>query len=158
IDVEGVVDDPQPSPGTLIPIDALTARLRPANEREPDLVGAIADFAWEPIPHAPAVPTGGLSHAVVAGSDVLLCRIGDHIYAYRDRCPRCAAKLSDGVIERRLGGARNSAVLTCAGCRSHFDVQQAGIGLDATDLHLDPLPLLERDGVWQIAIPFSVSA
>ncbi len=157
--VEGAADTPKPSPGNVIPVDALTARLHPAGPAGPAgpaAIGLDSTPVWEPVPAAD-LPAGSLRHAVVSSMGVVLCRLGSDVYAYRDRCPSCAANLADGAIERRLGGSRHSAVLTCAGCRSHYDVQQAGIGLDGTDLHLDPLPLLERDGVLQIAVPTPTS-
>jgi hypothetical protein len=43
-------------------------------------------------------------------------------------------------------------VLRCPRCRAHFDVVHAGSGLD-TGHHLDPVPLLLRDGVLSIAVP-----
>jgi hypothetical protein len=49
-------------------------------------------------------------------------------------------------------------VLTCPTCRNHFDVRRAGVGIDDDSLHLEPLPLLERDGVVEIAVPAAVPA
>ena len=49
-----------------------------------------------------------------------------------------------------------AAVLRCPRCHAHFDVVHAGAGLDgsagSTDAHLEPLPLLERDGVLSLAM------
>ncbi|MGH3532736.1 MAG: NifU family protein, partial [Mycobacterium sp.] len=43
--------------------------------------------------------------------------------------------------------------LRCPRCHAHFDVVHAGAGLDDTAAHLDPIPLLARDGVLSIAVP-----
>jgi hypothetical protein len=48
-------------------------------------------------------------------------------------------------------------VLRCPRCHAHFDVVHAGAGLDdlanGAQRHLDPIPLLRRDGVLSIAVP-----
>jgi hypothetical protein len=44
-------------------------------------------------------------------------------------------------------------VLRCPTCSAHFDVRHAGRGLDGTDDHLEPLPLLVDDGVVTVAVP-----
>jgi nitrite reductase/ring-hydroxylating ferredoxin subunit len=85
-------------------------------------------------------------------------RVGSELYAYRDRCPRCEGTLADGAVERRLGGGPGDAVLRCRTCSAHFDVRRAGRGLDGTDQHLEPLPLLVSDGVASIAVPGAVGA
>ena len=51
-------------------------------------------------------------------------------------------------------------MLRCPRCHAHFDVVHAGAGLDGFDKlangaarHLDPIPLLRREGVLSIAVP-----
>jgi hypothetical protein len=48
-------------------------------------------------------------------------------------------------------------VLRCPRCHAHFDVVHAGAGLDdlanGAQRHLDPIPLLRREGVLSIAVP-----
>jgi nitrite reductase/ring-hydroxylating ferredoxin subunit len=85
-----------------------------------------------------------------------VCRIGDALYAYRDGCPSCAGSLAAAAVEKALGSG--SVVLTCPGCRSHFDVRRAGAGIDDETLHLEPLPLLDRDGTVEVAVPAAVPA
>ncbi len=143
-----------PGAGSVIPVESLTARLHPVTDAA-DPVGAPV---WEPVEGLDDLPAGGIRRVAVAGLDVVVCRVGAERYAYRDACPSCATSLADASIERGLGAPRGSAVLTCRVCRSHYDVQRAGRGLDGTDLHLDPLPLLERDGVVRIAVPARVPA
>jgi hypothetical protein len=66
--------------------------------------------------------------------------------------------MTGATVARRLGGGPEDAVLTCAGCRAHYDVRRAGACLDDEALHLEPLPLL-ADGVSvSIAVPAAVSA
>lgn len=132
---------------TVIPVDNLTVRLRSA---EP------SGGSWEPIPGIDEIPPGGVRRITVAGVDVAVCKVGTDVYAYRDACPACRSSLAGASVERSLGS--RAAVLTCPRCRSHYDVRQAGRGLDADERHLAPLPLLERDGVAQIALPAPVPA
>ncbi len=138
-----------PSSGaqSVIPISALTAHLHPAD--------TLPGSDWEPAGDLSDLPTGGLRSVVAGGLDVVVCRVGNDLYAYLDSCPACAAGIAAGTVERGLNG---SAVLTCPRCRSHYDVRQAGRGIDDPSRHLDPLPLLERaDGV-AIAVPVAVPA
>ena len=76
---------------------------------------------------------------------VLACRVDDRTFAYRDHCPVCDDTLA-GALAARLA-------TRCPGCDSRFDVVHAGAGLNApTGAHLDPLPLLARDGVLSVAL------
>jgi hypothetical protein len=44
-------------------------------------------------------------------------------------------------------------VLRCPRCHAHFDVVHAGACVDHNaDCHLEPIPLLLRDGVLSIAV------
>ena len=54
-----------------------------------------------------------------------------------------------------MGAAVGDAVLRCPRCRAHFDVVHAGMSVDEnsnTEVHLDPIPLLVRDGVLSMAM------
>jgi nitrite reductase/ring-hydroxylating ferredoxin subunit len=84
---------------------------------------------------------------------VCACRLGNDLFAFRDRCGHCEQSLAGSVIERRLGDQVGTGVLRCANCHAHFDVRRAGAGLDDPGEHLDPLPVLVRDGVASVAVP-----
>jgi nitrite reductase/ring-hydroxylating ferredoxin subunit len=84
----------------------------------------------------------------VAGVTALVCRVGGGIYAYRDRCPSCLGTLA--------GAQLRGAVLRCPGCGGGFDAVHAGAGVGG-DSHLEPLPVLVRDGVLSMAIPEAVA-
>jgi hypothetical protein len=49
-------------------------------------------------------------------------------------------------------------VLRCPTCSGHYDVRHAGRGLDGTGAHLEPVPLLIRDGVASVAVAGAVGA
>ena len=53
------------------------------------------------------------------------------------------------------GVGPGQAVLRCPRCGTHFDAVHAGAGLDDSTeaaFHLDPIPLLRRDGVLSVAV------
>lgn len=127
----------------VISVDSLTVRLREA---------ASATASWQPVVSTADLPVGVVAPHVVGGQRLVLARIGADVFAYADGCPGCGADLAGASLERQLGGAA-TVVLTCPGCRAHFDIRRAGAGLDGTEGHLSPLPLLQRDGVVEVAVP-----
>jgi len=80
----------------------------------------------------------------VAGARLVLCRVDERLYAYRDACPGCGSVLGNG----RLAGA----VLTCSTCGRRYDVRRAGRSLESEDLHLVPVPLLQRETGVEVAV------
>jgi Fe-S cluster biogenesis protein NfuA/nitrite reductase/ring-hydroxylating ferredoxin subunit len=109
--------------------------------------------SWVAVPELATLASGELGGFDVDGLTVAACRIGKDIFCFRDRCGHCGQSLAGAVLERRLGDPVGTGVLRCATCRSHFDVRRAGAGLDDATDHLDPLPVLVRDGVVCIAVP-----
>lgn len=116
-------------------------------------VHANGGSAWHQVSDLAKLAAGEVGGFVVADVSVLACRVGEQVYAYRDHCPSCDGSLAGAALHRRLGGAGTEAVLRCPRCHAHFDVVHAGAGLDDTAAHLDPMPLLVRDGVLSIAVP-----
>jgi Fe-S cluster biogenesis protein NfuA/nitrite reductase/ring-hydroxylating ferredoxin subunit len=80
----------------------------------------------------------------VAGTRILLCRVEGRLYAYRDACPGCGSPLTRGRV---VGIA-----LTCPTCSRRYDVRHAGRSLGSEDLHLSPIPLLERETGVEVAL------
>ena len=72
------------------------------------------------------------------------------LYAYRDSCAGCGSSLADGALA--------GEVLACPSCATRFDVRLAGRGLDGTDHHLEPLPLLSDSAGTRIAVPGAVAS
>jgi Fe-S cluster biogenesis protein NfuA/nitrite reductase/ring-hydroxylating ferredoxin subunit len=108
---------------------------------------------WHPLPELADLNDAEVGGFQVAGSTVLACRLGDNWFVYRDQCARCKDSLAGAALHRRIGSA--DPVLRCPRCHSHFDVVHAGACLDenaAADDHLEPLPVLVRDGVPSIAM------
>jgi Fe-S cluster biogenesis protein NfuA len=134
----------------VIPVAALRVRLDDDADASVPL--------WIPVPELAGLDAGELGGFSVDGIELVVCRLGSDLFAYRDHCPGCDQSLAGASLERRLGEATGGGVLTCPHCRTHYDVRRAGAGLDDPDLHLDPLPLLIRDGVLSVAVPEAATA
>jgi Fe-S cluster biogenesis protein NfuA/nitrite reductase/ring-hydroxylating ferredoxin subunit len=103
----------------------------------------------------PELRPGQCAELDVLGNAVLLALpAGAHapdaggLVAYRDECPSCHRALTDALLR--------GDELTCANCAVAFDVRLAGraCGTSAgSNLHLDPLPLVQRAGGWRLAVP-----
>jgi Fe-S cluster biogenesis protein NfuA/nitrite reductase/ring-hydroxylating ferredoxin subunit len=141
------VESPPKTVGGVIPVEALTSRLRPV-----EVPGAVV---WSVAGSVEELTVGGLVRTTVAGLDVLLCRLLSGVYAYRDACARCGSTF-EGAVPQRSPALPGSAVLTCRSCGAHFDIRRAGTDLDDENYHLDPVPLLERDGIIEIAVRATV--
>jgi Fe-S cluster biogenesis protein NfuA/nitrite reductase/ring-hydroxylating ferredoxin subunit len=95
---------------------------------------------WITLDKPPDFSGGNLAPTKLAGASILLCRIGETFYAYRDSCPSCGSTLGRSVVQENL--------LTCSSCARRYDLRSAGQCLDMHELHLAPLPLLvEKDGM-----------
>jgi nitrite reductase/ring-hydroxylating ferredoxin subunit len=153
-EVTGIEVEEAPAHGagpSVIPVSALRSRLVDGGGRGPG-----AD--WTPVDGLAALGPGRLGAFDVAGTTVVGIRVGADLYAYRDRCPRCGGSLAGAAVERRMGGRAGDAVLRCPACSAHYDVRHAGAGLDGTDDHLEPVPLLVTDGAVSVAVPRAVGA
>ena len=137
--------------GTLIPVDALRARLDDGTA-----AGSRARGEWHRLPDLARLAAGQATTTTTGGSALYVCRVGDDLFAFRDSCGGCGSTLDGAVPVRRLGGAAGDAVLTCPGCGAHYDVRRAGACLDAAGLHLDPLPVLVDAGGTSVAVPTTV--
>lgn len=105
---------------------------------------------WLVLDQAARPGVSGLTTIELAGLPVLICRSGNDLYAYRDRCPNCRSALSAGRL--------TDADLRCATCGHAFDVRLAGRSIGAGDLHLEPLPLLSEGASVRIAVPVPIMA
>lgn len=136
--IEVVATDNDPSSGT-IPAESLLTRLRSNGDRS---------TAWQPVPELAALADGEVGGFRVADVTALACRVGRDVMAYRDRCSACLGTLA--------GAQLSGAVLRCPNCGAGFDVVHAGAGVGG-DSHLDPIPVLVRDGVLSMAVPQEVA-
>jgi Fe-S cluster biogenesis protein NfuA/nitrite reductase/ring-hydroxylating ferredoxin subunit len=132
-------------PATVIPAESLLAQVH-------SRASSNGGSAWHQVPDLADLAPGEVGGFSVAGVVVLACRVGDQLYAYRDHCPSCDGSLAGAALHRPAAG--RDPVLRCPRCHAHFDVVHAGAGLDdGAERHLDPIPLLLREGVLSLAVP-----
>jgi Fe-S cluster biogenesis protein NfuA/nitrite reductase/ring-hydroxylating ferredoxin subunit len=136
--IEVIAAEKDPSSGT-IPAESLLTRLRSNGDRS---------TAWQPVPELAQLADGEVGGFRVGGMTALACRVGADVFAYRDRCSSCLGTLA--------GAQLRGAVLQCPNCGAGFDVVHAGAGVGG-DSHLDPIPVLVRDGVLSMAVPQGVT-
>jgi Fe-S cluster biogenesis protein NfuA/nitrite reductase/ring-hydroxylating ferredoxin subunit len=136
-DVSAIVVDGQPAPG------------RPA---EPELVtlatngnGHGDSGAWRDVPELGLRVSGDTRRLDLDGRPLLFCLHQESLYAYGAACPACDADLGPGSVAGQ--------VIACPACGRTYDIVQAGRATDHPDLHLDPIPLLSRNGRTQVALP-----
>lgn len=103
---------------------------------------------WFPVPELAELRDGEVGGFRTAGLSALACRVDGAVLAYRDRCAACAGSLA--------GTTLTGSVVYCPGCGARFDVVGAGRGVGG-DGHLEPIPVLERDGVWCLAVRASAA-
>ncbi|MFI1912973.1 NifU family protein [Nocardia sp. NPDC020380] len=132
--------------------ESLFGHVRPAGE-------------WITVPELAELAAGEVGGFRIGGVSTLACRVGDNLLVYRDHCPACGNSLAGAVLHRRMGFPAGDAVLRCPTCHAHYDAVHAGARLDHEEPahaaalvaeHLDPLPLLMRDGLPAVAVPAEV--
>jgi Fe-S cluster biogenesis protein NfuA/nitrite reductase/ring-hydroxylating ferredoxin subunit len=131
--IEVVTAEPVSGPA-VIPAESLLAHVRSNGQSN----GA----TWHPLPELADLEPGDVAGFRVSGVNLLVCRVGDLPLAYRDHCPVCDDSLAGAQLRETLLG--------CPRCGTQFDVVHAGAGPNGT--HLEPLPLLPRDGVPSVAL------
>jgi Fe-S cluster biogenesis protein NfuA/nitrite reductase/ring-hydroxylating ferredoxin subunit len=144
--IEVVAAEPAAGSSTVFAAESLLSRVRTTNSP-----GA----TWHPVPDLADLTPGEVGGFLVAGTTVLACRVGEDLSAYRDRCGSCGGSLAGAALHRPMGSPIGAAVLRCPRCHAHFDAVHAGASVDenaGADVHLDPIPLLVRDGVLSVAV------
>ena len=154
--IEVVAAEKDPSSGA-IPAESLLTQLHSNRGRgREEHKRRHRSTAWQPVPELADLADGEVGGFRVAGLTALVCRVGGDvggrdgggIYAYRDRCPSCLGTLA--------GARLRGAVLRCPACGAGFDAVHAGAGVGG-DSHLEPIPVLVRDGVLSMAVPEEVA-
>jgi Fe-S cluster biogenesis protein NfuA/nitrite reductase/ring-hydroxylating ferredoxin subunit len=140
--IEVVAPDQAAEP-QVIPADSLLTRVHANGHRS-----SHRSTAWQQVPDLAELADGEVGGFRVAAMTALACRIGDDVFAYRDRCATCTGSLA--------GAQLSGVVLRCPGCGSGFNVVRAGSGVGGGDSHLEPIPVLMRDGVLSMAVPQGV--
>ena len=99
---------------------------------------------WITLEQQPPYRSGELLGTEITGERIMLCRLGEQLYAYRGQCPSCGAALENGSLEGDL--------LTCRSCAERYNVRFAGRSTGDRPLHLEPIPLLEGGAGVRIAV------
>jgi Fe-S cluster biogenesis protein NfuA/nitrite reductase/ring-hydroxylating ferredoxin subunit len=141
VEAEGVAEPPQPTTAFVA-----APTLRKKKQKPPEENGA---SSWTTVGELDLLG-GRMLAKVVSGEPVLFLKLAGHLYAYRDVCPGCGTPLEQGELR--------VADLTCSGCGRRYDARRAGRSLDdASQLHLEPVPLLvDEDGTVKVAPPSAV--
>ena len=154
--VEGAIETAAPEVVTIEVETPSTPESGPALIPVGSLMSRLQDDApsgsWHAVPELSALGPGDVLTTRVGDTGVFACRIGSDLFAFVDRCARCESSLAGAVLARRLGGATGDALLRCPSCQVHYDVRKAGSCVDLTELHLDPLPLLDDGGTISVAV------
>jgi Fe-S cluster biogenesis protein NfuA/nitrite reductase/ring-hydroxylating ferredoxin subunit len=156
IEVETAAESTSPlSP--VITVDSLWSRLDQGTSAVAGSATVISGATWEAVPGLSNLADGAVAGFLVDETSIVGCRIGADLYAFLDRCGRCAGSLAHASLGRLLGGATGDGALCCPACGAHFAVRRAGACLEEPQLHLDPLPLLPSQGVATVALPATVA-
>ncbi len=145
VEVEGVAEAPT-GPGPSL----LQIQTRPGGPGAgPNGDGSASDAAsaWLPV-RAEGLLPGEKRIQQVEGMEVLICSAVGNLYAYRNACASCNASLLDAALL--------DAALRCSRCGTLYNVQLAGRSVHTSDgstVHLDPLPLLQDENGWKVAVP-----
>jgi Fe-S cluster biogenesis protein NfuA/nitrite reductase/ring-hydroxylating ferredoxin subunit len=129
--VEGAIRDAAPEV-TSIEVEGVTAPAAPPAA------------AWTRLDPLGDLDARALTTREVDGGRIVLCRVGEDVYAYRDGCAACGAPLAGGRLDGHL--------LACPSCERRYDVRLAGRAMGSPDVHLVPVPLLADGGGIQVAL------
>jgi Fe-S cluster biogenesis protein NfuA/nitrite reductase/ring-hydroxylating ferredoxin subunit len=138
--IEVVSADAATAPAGVIPAESLLTHVHsngPSNGHRA--------ITWHPVPELAELRPGEVAGFVIAETTILACRVDDQAFAYHDHCPVCDDSLA--------GSQLHGPLLRCPRCHADFDVVHAGAGVtDEPGGHLDPIPLLTRDGLLSVAL------
>jgi Fe-S cluster biogenesis protein NfuA/nitrite reductase/ring-hydroxylating ferredoxin subunit len=100
---------------------------------------------WTDVEGLSEVASGTMRSIVVAGTRVLVARVGGVLLAYRDSCAGCGSPLAPGALR--------DGVLACPSCERRFELPLAGrvVGHEES-LQLKPIPLLAENGTVKLAL------
>jgi nitrite reductase/ring-hydroxylating ferredoxin subunit len=126
-EVEGVAEKPFPAASQ--PSQVTTSDWRVVEQAQ-----KLTDGTWMPIR--------------LGEMRLVICKVNETFYAYRNRCPACNMPFDAGALD---GG-----LLSCS-LGHHYDVLHAGRCAEIPSAHLDPFPLLAEEGVVKVALTREVA-
>lgn len=137
IEAEGVAEQPPAPKSGFVQIGKLEGN---GNKHQPANINE-----WEEVSDLHLLGQSAVRMMEVRGRSVLLCRLGESLYAYDNLCPGCSRPLHGAHLE--------VTNLACSTCGQRYDLIRAGRGLDQPNLHLEPFPLLVEQGRAKVALP-----
>ncbi|MEA2503351.1 MAG: hypothetical protein QOG36_394 [Actinomycetota bacterium] len=152
VQVEGVAEAPTgPSP-SLIQIQTRPGAGSNGSDSAATESGALRDASgaassWMSVNAVGLLP-GEKRIQLVEGMEVLICSAVGNLYAYRNACASCGASLYDAALL--------DEALRCSRCGTLYNIRLAGRSVhtsDGSSVHLDPLPLLQDESGWKVAVP-----
>jgi Fe-S cluster biogenesis protein NfuA/nitrite reductase/ring-hydroxylating ferredoxin subunit len=130
IEAEGATA-PAPQPIAFVPTSELTARKG-------------AGRSWIAVSGPNELLPGEMRLVDVSGRSTLFCKVDETLYAYHDVCPACGSSLDATVLQE--------GEIVCSRCGNGYDIRLAGRCRNAPQWHLEPIPLLVRDGTVRVAV------
>jgi Fe-S cluster biogenesis protein NfuA/nitrite reductase/ring-hydroxylating ferredoxin subunit len=104
--------------------------------------------AWTLIENAQRLAEGDWMPVRVKETRLVICKVNETFYAYRNRCPACNMPFDAGTLD---GG-----FLSCS-LGHRYDVLHAGRCAEIPSAHLDPFPLLFQEGLVKVALTRDVA-
>ena len=105
-------------------------------------------IAWTVIEDAERLAEGTWMPVRIEQMRLVICKVNETFYAYRNRCPACNVPFDAGDL---AGG-----FLSCASGH-RYDILHAGRCAEIPSAHLDPFPLLFQEGVVRVALTKDVA-
>ena len=105
--------------------------------------GAKQNRGWKVVNGIGQLPNGKMIAVESDGIPLIVSRVNNQLYAYRNLCPACERPFTNGTLDENI--------LACQ-LGHRFDVQHAGTCTDDNELHLEPFPLLEENGIAKLAV------
>ncbi len=112
---------------------------------EPAAMSLRIESDWIDLSSVPQLGERGFAVFELDGMPVLLARLGETLYAYRNQCPTCLRSLAQARLDR--------SALVCDGCGQSFDLVHAGRADGNERVFIEPFPLVHEAGRIRIALP-----
>jgi Fe-S cluster biogenesis protein NfuA/nitrite reductase/ring-hydroxylating ferredoxin subunit len=122
-----------------VEVEGLAEPAQPAGGGMTAMRGRLAAPTWLPVEAAGDVAPGAVATVTLRGSEMVVANVAGTLLAYRSECPCCGEGLAEATLE--------DEILSCANCHHGYVLTEAGRAVGSDDVHLDPVPLLRRDGV-----------
>jgi Fe-S cluster biogenesis protein NfuA/nitrite reductase/ring-hydroxylating ferredoxin subunit len=121
-----------------VEVEGLAEPAQPAGGGMTAMRGRLAAPTWLPVEAAGDLAPGAMRTVALRGVDIVVANVAGTLLAYRSECPCCGRDLGDATLE--------DETLACGNCKHGYVLTEAGRAIGSDDVHLEPVPLLRRDG------------